>query len=280
VWTLATAILLAFQAVSPPVLTQGLSPDGPGPQFLLECGTPGTRGVEDFGIVMRLDGRELPRTDGIVGGVVGGTVGGALTAGTASARIQLLLMQAIGPAPLRAGRFGTQLLEGRLVPLEPGRHRLAVRCLGAWSNELSFEWDASSEPSVPQPTLMTAVVTAARSPSFVLDCVNVHPRRIPETELLSNIALRLDGQELPPPSGGIVGSTISTPGVDPAIPLRGSVRLHLRLVQPDSDANVRSGGFGARFTLGRAVPLTAGTHRLAVQCLGQWSNEVTFAWEP
>ena len=129
------------------------------------------------------------------------------------------------------------------------------------------------------PVLTPAMSAQAAGPQFALDCPNPQPFSIPEHEPLNDIVLRIDGKDVPPPSGGIIGSIPGTIGVNPVIDPEASVRVHLTLAQ-GSAASVRSGRFGSRFTVSRLVPLQAGRHRLAVRCLGQWSNEVTFGWEP
>jgi hypothetical protein len=133
--------------------------------------------------------------------------------------------------------------------------------------------------TAPPPNLTLGLSAAGGAPQFVLECPNPQPRAIPEREPLNDILLRLDGEDVPPPSGGIVGSIPGTIGVDPVIEPGASVRVHLMLTQ-DPNASVRSGQFGSRFTVSRIVPLAAGRHRLAVRCLGEWSNVVRFEWEP
>jgi hypothetical protein len=128
-----------------------------------------------------------------------------------------------------------------------------------------------------RPTLTMGAATGVAWPTFVLDCPNAETRPIPEMEVLTDLALRVDGSVLP--AVATVGSVPSTPGVVGMIELRASVRVNVSLV-PDFSATIWSGRFGSRFSVTRVVPLTGGRHQLAVRCLGRWSNEVTFEWEP
>jgi hypothetical protein len=143
VWALAASLWLAQPSTSP-TLTPGISNDPTGPQFLIECGSPKTRAVQDLDIVLRLDGQELPtNVQRIVGGTVSGVVGAGVEPAPASgpsARVQLVLLQDMR-ARRHGGRFDARLYDARLHPLDRGRHRLAVRCLGQWSNEVTFEWE-------------------------------------------------------------------------------------------------------------------------------------------
>jgi hypothetical protein len=129
-----------------------------------------------------------------------------------------------------------------------------------------------------RPALTPAMSAQATGPQFTLDCPNPLAHSLPEIDVLNDIVLRLDGRERPP-SGGTVGSILGTPGEDPVIEPGAAVRIHFILAQ-DAKGGVRSGQFRARFTVSRLVPLVAGRHRVAIRCLGQWSNEVTVEWQP
>ena len=37
--------------------------------------------------------------------------------------------------------FGANVRGGRMVPLAPGRHTIAVRCNDTWSDDVTFYWE-------------------------------------------------------------------------------------------------------------------------------------------
>jgi hypothetical protein len=135
-------------------------------------------------------------------------------------------------------------------------------------------------PLLAQTTRRTAIVPAftprESGPAFVVECYNNSAAAVPWPMIRT---IRLDGndQEL---AGGIVGSLIGSPDERFEVAPGASHRMLLVLSQGTGTSSSPGQGFGARVRQGWTLPVTPGTHRLAVQCLGQWSDETAFAWSP
>lgn len=137
--------LLGQRAVSQapaPVLTPVFITSEParGPAFLIDCvndtGGPVSSGSEVWPLThsaIRLDGRVLPEPGG-------GRIGPGLTmtvepGATWRGFIELWQGQ---PTLSRAVTFGALVRAPLRIPLDPGRHTIAVRCGQQWSDDVTF----------------------------------------------------------------------------------------------------------------------------------------------
>jgi hypothetical protein len=128
-----------------------------------------------------------------------------------------------------------------------------------------------------RPGIVPAFTPRESAPAFVVECRNNSASAVPWPTIRT---IRLDGnnREL---VGGIVGSLLGTPGerfdVAP-----GAIHRVLFVLNPGTEMTSSSPGqgLGARVRQGWTLPITPGMHRLAVECLGQWSDEIAFVWSP
>lgn len=130
---------------------------------------------------------------------------------------------------------------------------------------------------ITRPGLIPAFTPRESGPAFVVECRNTSTSAVPWPTIRK---IRLDGSDLEL-VGGIAHSRVGTPEerfeVDPGATHR------LLFVLSDGTARTTSSpgqGLGARVRQGWTVFLKPGSHRLAVECLGSWSEEVTFTWSP
>jgi cytochrome P450 len=137
----------------------------------------------------------------------------------------------------------------------------------------------AAAPLLAQTTRRSAIVPAftprEAAPSFVVECYNNSASAVPWPTIRR---IRVDGslREL---TGGIAGSLLGAPDERFEVAPGASHRVLFVLVQ-DANAGSSSPGRGleARTRQGMYLPITPGTHRLAIECLGEWSDEITFAW--
>ena len=128
-----------------------------------------------------------------------------------------------------------------------------------------------------RPGIIPAFTPRESAPAFVVECYNNSASPVPSPTVRT---IRLDGEyrEL---AGGTTGSLLGTPGerfeVEPS-----AVHGVLFVLSPGTEITSSSPGqgLGARVRQGWIVPLTPGKHRLAVECLGQWSDEIASVWSP
>jgi hypothetical protein len=128
-----------------------------------------------------------------------------------------------------------------------------------------------------RPGIVAAFTARESAPAFVVECHNDSASAVPWPTIRR---IRLDGKnrEL---VGGVVGSLVGTPGerfeVEP-----GAIHRVLFVLSAGTESTSSSPGqgLGARVRQGWILPITPGKHRLAVECLGQWSDEITFVWSP
>lgn len=128
-----------------------------------------------------------------------------------------------------------------------------------------------------RPGLVAAFTPRESEPAFVVECHNESASAVPWPTIRT---IRLDGniREL---VGGILGSLIGTPGERFEVEPGAIHRVLFVLSQGTQRTSSSPGqGLGARVTQGWLLPITPGKHRLAVECLGQWSDETTFVWSP
>ena len=125
------------------------------------------------------------------------------------------------------------------------------------------------------PAIVPAFTPREAVPAFVVECYNNSASAVPFPTIRS---IRLDGT-LRERTGGIPSSLVGAPDERFEVAPGGSHRVLFVLLQ-DASAGSSSPGRGleARVRQGMFVPISPGTHRLAVECLGEWSDEITFAW--
>jgi hypothetical protein len=133
--------------------------------------------------------------------------------------------------------------------------------------------------SVAQTTTRTGIMPAftprESAPAFIVECHNDSGTAVPWPTIS---AIRLDGDEQQ--VGGIMGSLLGRPDERFEVAPGGSHRLLFVLSQMTRTSSSSGLGFGARMRQGWMLPIAPGTHRLAVACLGQWSDEIAFGWSP
>ena len=136
-------------------------------------------------------------------------------------------------------------------------------------------------PLLAQTTTRSEIIPAftprESGPAFVVECRNNSAAAVPWPTIRT---IKLDGNERER-RGAILGSLIGTPGERLEVAPGASHRV-LFVLSPGSDSTSSSPGegFGARVRQGWILPITPGRHRLAVECLSQWSDEIAFVWNP
>jgi hypothetical protein len=124
-------------------------------------------------------------------------------------------------------------------------------------------------------TLPPAVfISTTAYPTFIVECRNTTARPVSPSNPIA--ALRLDGQVIA--TKGSIGSYLG--GVPPDVP-PGETFRHGVILHPDKISRTSSAGLedtGAQFHTNWAVPLSKGRHSVAFQCLGAWTQPVSFLW--
>jgi hypothetical protein len=128
-----------------------------------------------------------------------------------------------------------------------------------------------------RPGIIPAFTPRESAPAFVVECHNNSASPVPWPTIRT---IRLDGDDRVL-VGGIAGSLLGTPGERFEV-APGAVHRVLFVLSPGTQNTSSSPGqgLGARVRQGWIVPLTPGKHRLAVECLGQWSDGIAFVWSP
>src|SRR4051812_14236989 len=142
------AVPLFSQTTSRPGLVPAFTPRESGPAFVVECHNNSASAVP-FPTIrsIRLDGSPRELTGGIVGSIIGGPGERLEVAPGASHGVLFILVQDTGGVSSSPGRgLGARVRQGWRLPIDSGRHRLAVECLGEWSDEITFAW--SSDPAL------------------------------------------------------------------------------------------------------------------------------------
>jgi ketosteroid isomerase-like protein len=125
---------------SPPRIVPLYSALENAPAVMLECvnRSAANLDVSDFieTSALRVDGQVHEITGGITGSFLGGPP--VFLAGQ-SVRVMIPLKQRSGAT--WSADLGAVLRSPWTIPLQPGQHTLAVRCLGNWSDELDFYWE-------------------------------------------------------------------------------------------------------------------------------------------
>ena len=111
-----------------------------GPTFVLQCvNTSKTPIVGDVGPDgLRVDGKVLMREGGIIASFIGGTP--TFRPGDTWRVIVPLSQGNTGRG--RSSGAGVNYRAGWTLPLQSGRHTVAMRCAGNWTNEIDFCWDS------------------------------------------------------------------------------------------------------------------------------------------
>lgn len=111
-----------------------------GPTFVLHCvNTSKSPIIGDVGPDgLRVDGKILNRE----GGVISSFIGGVPTFAPGDTwRVIVPLSQSNSGRGGRSHGAGVNYRAGWQLPLRAGRHTVAMRCGGRWSNEIEFYWD-------------------------------------------------------------------------------------------------------------------------------------------
>jgi hypothetical protein len=116
-----------------------------GPAFMLECLNTSAAAIRAPELIreiaLRVDGKLYEHTGGLSGSFLGGI---PVFEPGQSWRVMLGLRQ--GSAGTKSSDFGAVLRIPWLLPLEAGRHTIAVRCAGNWSEETEFYWENAIVP--------------------------------------------------------------------------------------------------------------------------------------
>lgn len=135
-------------------------------------------------------------------------------------------------------------------------------------------------PQLGQTTTRTDILPAftprESAPAFIVECHNTSVAAVPWPTIRT---IRLDGKEQEQ-VGGIIGSLLGSPDERFEVAPGASHRLLFVLSQGTGTSSSPGLGFGARVRQGWTLPIAPGTHRLAVECLGKWSDETVFGWSP
>jgi hypothetical protein len=144
---LAIAFIVLLPAVfqvpsAKPTLTPLFLPRdvGEGPAFFVECRNTTGATVSSGAVIwassrsaIRIDGKELEE-------LTGGQIGQGLTTQVlpGDAWKGILELPQTAPRNSRPVAFGALTRRIEFVPLDPGRHTIAVRCSGIWSDDAIF----------------------------------------------------------------------------------------------------------------------------------------------
>ena len=128
-----------------------------------------------------------------------------------------------------------------------------------------------------RPEIIPAFTPRESAPAFVVGCHNRSASAIPWPTIRK---IRLDGRDREL-VGGIAGSLLGAPGERFEV-APGAIHRVLFVLSPGTESTSSSPGqgLGARVRQGWILPITPGRHRLAIECLGQWSAEIAFVWSP
>lgn len=131
--------------------------------------------------------------------------------------------------------------------------------------------------TTPRPGIIPAFTPRESAPAFAVECHNNAPWPVPWPTIRT---IRLDG-DARALAAGVVGSLLGTPDERFEV-APGAIHRVLFVLIPGTESTSSSPGqgLGARVRQGWSLPLAPGRHRLAVECLGQWSKEIAFVWSP
>jgi hypothetical protein len=132
-------------------------------------------------------------------------------------------------------------------------------------------------PTATRPGLLPAFSPRESAPAFIVECQNDSASPVPWPTIRT---IRLDGTERQL-VGGIVGSLLGAPGERFEV-APGAIHRVLFVLSPGGESTSSSPGqgLGARVRQSWTLPIPPGRHRLAVECLDQWSDEIAFVWSP
>jgi hypothetical protein len=144
---LLAAQLLA-QTITRPGIIPAFTPHESAPAFVVECHNDSASAVVWPTISrIRLDGNDHERVGGMVGSLLGTPGERFEVAPNAVHPVLFVLSQGTESTSSSLGQgLGVRVRQSWIVSISPGTHRLAVECLGQWSDEIAFVWDADSAP--------------------------------------------------------------------------------------------------------------------------------------
>jgi hypothetical protein len=130
-----------------------------------------------------------------------------------------------------------------------------------------------------RPGILPAFSPRESAPAFIMECQNDSASAVPWPTIRT---IRLDGTERHL-VGAIVGSgsLLGAPG-EPFEAAPGAIHRVLFVLSPGGESTSSSPGqgLGARVRQGWTLPIPPERHRLAVECLDRWSDEIAFVWSP
>ena len=116
-----------------------------GPAFMVECVNTSARVISVIELIqeiaLKVDGKLYEPTGGIAGSFLGDE---PVFWPAERWRIMLGLRQ--GLTGTKSADFAAVLRTPWLLPLQAGRHTIAFRCVGTWSEELEFYWEDATVP--------------------------------------------------------------------------------------------------------------------------------------
>lgn len=119
---------------------------------------------------------------------------------------------------------------------------------------------------VPKPTIAALFSNDSSGPAFWIECSNSSGQSMRRVGRWVQ-SYRLDGVE-PPPSGS--GGSGGPETIAPGDVWHGAFLF--------SNTKTKSEGADAAHTVSAVV--TRGRHTIAVQCMGAWSDDISFFWNP
>ena len=115
------------------------------PAFMVECVNTSAAPISAMELIqevaIKVDGKLFERTGGIAGSFLGGE---PLFVPSERWRMMVGLRQ--GLIGTMSANFGAVLRTPWVLPLTAGRHSVAVRCVGNWSDEVEFWWESAVVP--------------------------------------------------------------------------------------------------------------------------------------
>ena len=129
----------SLPTVTPMFMSRGVDA---GPAFLIECRNTTNAPVSSSSLTWAFS-RNAVRVDGTVLEESGGRIGPGLSTDIQPGEMWrgIIELSQSGSGQSREVALGANVRAPLIVPLSAGRHTIAVRCSGAWSDDLAFYWE-------------------------------------------------------------------------------------------------------------------------------------------